>query len=89
MPWRDRVKAIVEAWYSGQVGALPTAEALTGRVNPSGRLPITVLLAEDAVPERLLERASMEPLGEPGGPRVGAGDRRGEHEVPRRVQHGG
>jgi beta-glucosidase len=41
VPWRGKVKAIVEAWYAGQAGGQPIAEVLAGKVNPSGRLPVT------------------------------------------------
>jgi beta-glucosidase len=41
MPWADKVRAIVEAWLGGQAGGGAVADALTGRINPSGKLSET------------------------------------------------
>ena len=41
MPWAGDVAAILEMWYPGQRGAEATADALLGRDNPSGKLPVT------------------------------------------------
>ena len=41
MPWKDRVAAIVEAWYPGEGGGRAIANVLFGTVNPSGKLPLT------------------------------------------------
>ena len=41
MPWRDKVAAIVEAWYPGQMSGRAIAQTLFGDVDPSGRLPVT------------------------------------------------
>lgn len=40
-PWRDKVEAIVEAWYPGSSGGAAIARVLFGDVDPGGRLPAT------------------------------------------------
>jgi len=41
MPWLDKVKGVIEAWYPGQEDGRALAAVLFGDVNPSGKLPIT------------------------------------------------
>jgi beta-glucosidase len=40
--WNDKAKAIIYAWYGGQMGNVALAEIIAGKTNPSGRLPITI-----------------------------------------------
>ena len=39
--WKDSVKAILMAWYSGQEGGTALANIISGAVSPSGKLPFT------------------------------------------------
>jgi beta-glucosidase len=41
MPWLSSVSAVVEAWFPGQRGGEAIANILFGKVNPSGKLPMT------------------------------------------------
>ncbi len=50
MPWIDRVRAVVEAWYPGQEDGNAIAAILFGDVNPSGKLPLTFPRTESEVP---------------------------------------
>ena len=40
--WLPEVKAVLMAWYPGQQGGLAISEIITGKVSPSGRLPISI-----------------------------------------------
>lgn len=41
MPWKSSVPAIVQGWFLGSTAGYALADVLTGRTNPSGKLPFT------------------------------------------------
>lgn len=41
-PWSKKVGAALQAWFPGQQGGQALAEILYGKVNPSGKLPVTI-----------------------------------------------
>lgn len=40
--WDNEIKGLLMAWYPGQEGGKAIAEILTGRISPSGKLPISI-----------------------------------------------
>jgi beta-glucosidase len=46
----QNARGILEAWYPGQAGGQAIAETLSGKNNPSGRLPVTFYTGVDQLP---------------------------------------
>ena len=40
--WYDKAAAVLYCWYNGQNGHTAVAEILSGKTNPSGKLPMTI-----------------------------------------------
>ena len=41
MPWLNKIKGLLHCWYLGSMGGDALASVLSGKVNPSGKLPVT------------------------------------------------
>ena len=48
--WIDDAPAILEAWYSGEKAGTAIAEVLFGKINPSGKLPVTFPISIEQIP---------------------------------------
>jgi beta-glucosidase len=61
MPWLEQSAAVLEAWYPGEHGAAAIADVLFGRVNPSGRLPVTFPASVTQLPRPQLPGFGLPP----------------------------
>ncbi len=50
MPWAGQVPAILEAWYPGEEDGTVVADLLFGKVDPSGKLPLSFPVSPGDVP---------------------------------------
>lgn len=50
MPWIDSVAGVVQGWLLGNEVGNALADVIYGKVNPSGRLPLTFPKKMEAVP---------------------------------------
>jgi beta-glucosidase len=50
MPWASQVAGIAETWFPGIGGAEAIGDVLFGKVNPSGKLPVTFAASEAQLP---------------------------------------
>jgi len=62
-PQKDKVHAIVEAYYGGQSGADAIAAVLFGSYNPSGKLPVTMYPPEYMQQNPITEMSVSAPPG--------------------------
>jgi len=59
MPWAPQVPAILEAFYPGIRGGAAIARILTGKVNPSGHLPISFPASAEQLAHPILAGQSL------------------------------
>ncbi|KAG6850469.1 hypothetical protein H0H93_012890 [Arthromyces matolae] len=57
MPWVDSVAGLLQAWYLGNESGNALADVLYGKVNPSGRLPLTLPVRIEDIPAYLNDRS--------------------------------
>ena len=50
-PFSEEASAILQAWYPGARGGLSIGDIIFGKVNPSGKLPVTIYRSVDDLPD--------------------------------------
>lgn len=59
MPWVDKVAGILQCWYLGNETGNAIADIIYGKVNPSGRTPLTFPKRIQDVPSYLNMKAQF------------------------------
>ena len=54
MPWKNKVNAILQGWFVGSESGEVLADIITGKANPSGKLPFTWVASLNDVPAHRL-----------------------------------
>ncbi len=49
-PWLSNVKALVHCWYLGSMSGVSLGEILSGKISPSGKLPVTFAKEQNDYP---------------------------------------
>ncbi len=57
--WDEAVPAVVQSWYAGMEGGHGIVDVLTGAVEPSGRLPMSVPRSEADLPDFQAEASAV------------------------------
>jgi len=65
LPWLAQVPALLQAWYPGIGGGPAIADLLSGRANPSGRLPVSWPVDESQLPRPQIPGLGFKPAQPP------------------------
>ncbi|KAG6879969.1 hypothetical protein C0992_008903 [Termitomyces sp. T32_za158] len=57
MPWINSVAGLLQAWYLGNESGNAIADVLYGKINPGGRLPLTLPVRAEDIPAYLNDRS--------------------------------
>lgn len=57
MPWINSVAGILQAWYLGNESGNALADVLYGKINPGGRLPLTLPVRAEDIPAYLNDKS--------------------------------
>ena len=49
-PWIDKVQAMLQCWYLGSMSGTTLTNVISGKVNPSGKLPVTFAKRQEDYP---------------------------------------